>query len=308
MKKKMNLNSHSNECHAVIIIRSRKVSSWTGLGSELLPVVSSYLEIYREVAETVPQPQGSAAQVVQGTPPLQEWASPIPSLVPPSCYSLTGYVDEWVYSNPTFFSDVLNYNILGRGTLVPSSCFPAASGSGTSLIPPAVNPVLEPPAAQINPDIEPLNIAALPAISQDELFEAMQNSKIDRIHFNISYLYGSNETVIPSFSEVSYIMTKKDSILVELQNIDGPVNGQILWRDCDDPIRNLRCGKEYHPNTLNKILLNLRRHGRDSEYYTRFLNQRIHTIKNDDFVKLQLSDLPIDKLDYWSYAKVLFPN
>jgi len=143
---------------AGIIIHSRKVSSWTELGSELLPVVANYLQIYSEGAESVPQPQGGAAQVVQGTPTPapQEWTTP---LVPPSCYSLTGYVEDWVASNPTFMSDVLNYNTVGRSSLVHSSGFPAASGSGPSLNPAGVEVVVEPsihPAPTGNFQLGPL--------------------------------------------------------------------------------------------------------------------------------------------------------
>jgi proton translocating ATP synthase F1 alpha subunit len=41
---------------ARIIIHSREVSSWTEIGSELLPIVANYLQIFSEGA--VPQPQG----------------------------------------------------------------------------------------------------------------------------------------------------------------------------------------------------------------------------------------------------------
>ena len=178
---------------AGIIIHSRKVSSWTELGSELLPVVANYLQIYSEGAESVPQPQGGAAQVVQGTPTPapQEWTTP---LVPPSCYSLTGYVEDWVACNPTFMSDALNENMMGRGSLVHSSGFPAASGSGPSLNPAVastpsssffqgVGSALEAAAAPAEPGeevqqgaIEALNVAALPGVPQDELFGAMEQN------------------------------------------------------------------------------------------------------------------------------------
>lgn len=83
-------------------MKSRKVSSFFPLGSELIPVVANYVEILNEGAAHVPQPQGGAAQVVQGTPTPapQEWtAPPLHSLVPPSCYYLSGYAEHWSNSN-----------------------------------------------------------------------------------------------------------------------------------------------------------------------------------------------------------------
>lgn len=186
------LSSCTEKSAAGIIIHSREVSSWAELGSELLPVVANYLQIYSEGA--VPQPQGGAAQVVQGTPTPAPQEAPLPSIVPPSCYSLTGYVEDWVACNPTFMSDALNENMMGRGSLVHSSGFPAASGSGPSLNPAVastpsssffqgVGSALEAAAAPAEPGeevqqgaIEALNVAALPGVPQDELFGAMEQN------------------------------------------------------------------------------------------------------------------------------------
>lgn len=58
---------------------------------------------------------------------------------------------------------------------------------------------------------------------------------------------------------------------------------------------------------LDKILDSLQRDGRDSYYYKykRFLNDRIHSIKNADLINLQREDLPMDKLSSLNQAKLL---
>nr|YP_010729322.1 ribosomal protein S2 [Microstegium vimineum]WEB60593.1 ribosomal protein S2 [Microstegium vimineum] len=257
---------------AGIIIHSRKVGSWTELGSELLPVVANYLQICGEGAESVPQPQGGAAQVVQGTPTPapQEWTAPLPSIVPPSCYSLTGYVEDWVASNPTFMRDVLNANMVGRGSLVHSSGFPAASGSGPSL-----NPAL---------------------------------TAKDTIYFNLTTLYPSGSLSPGEATDLTNeIFAFKENILKELRRLSGPVNGEILWKDdtSGNTIRNPQRGQEYPPYMLDMILDSLKRYGGNSDYYKQFLNDRMNTLKNADLRNLQLEVLPREKLDELNQSKLL---
>jgi len=288
---------------AGIIIHSRKVSSWTELGSELLPVVANYLQIYSEGAESVPQPQGGAAQVVQGTPTPapQEWTAPLPSIVPPSCYSLTGYVEDWVASNPTFMSDVLNYNMVGRGSLVHSSGFPAASGSGPSLNPAGVEVVVE-------PSIHPAPTG--PSADRGEPGSSTRPplSGKDIIFLNLTTLYPSGSLSPGEKTDLTNeIFSKKENILEELRRLTGPVNGKILWKDdtSGNTIRNPQSGKEYCPNMLRMVLESLRRDEQNSPYYTKFLNDRIDTIKNDELMNLKLEDLPMEKLDELNQAKLL---
>jgi hypothetical protein len=103
-------------------------------------------------------------------------------------------VEDWVAHNPTFMSDVLNSNMMGQGSLVHSSGFPAASGSGPSLNPDVastpsssffqgVGSALEAATAPAEPGeevqqgaIEALNVAALPGVPQDELFGAISQN------------------------------------------------------------------------------------------------------------------------------------
>jgi hypothetical protein len=195
-------------------------------------------------------------------------------------------------------SDVLNSNMVGRGSLVHSSGFPAASGSGPSLNPAGVEVVVEPeppappaapvpPAAPIHQDIEPL----------------IQSAK-GKIYFNLTTLYGSMDPE-EATELTDIIFKKKGNILEELKGLNSPVNGQILWQDGGDTIRNPQSGQEYQPNMLDMILDSLRRDGRNSHYYKRFLNDRMHSIQNADLSNFQLEDLPMDKLDKLNQAKLL---
>lgn len=302
---------------AGIIIHSRKVSSWAELGSELLPVVANYLQISSEGAESVPQPQGGAAPVVQGTPTPapQEWTAPLPSIVPPSCYSLTGYAEYCVVSNPTFMSDVFHFNMVGRGSLVHSSGFPAASGSGPSLNPaeegacstqlgttqlPA--PVNSPEGREDTP-----TPSILPA-GEGESGSSRSLSAKDMISFNLTTFDPSGSLSPGEETDLTNdIYEFKKSILGELRRLTGPVNGQILWKDdtSGNTIRNPRSGKEYCPNMLRMVLESLRRDEQNSLYYKKFLNIRIDTIKNDELMNLKLEDLPMEKLDELNQAKLL---
>lgn len=162
------------------------------------------------------------------------------------------------------------------------------------------NPV---PAAPPAPPAAPVP----PATPQD--IEPMIPNAKGQIYFNLTTLYGSEpegaEAAAVKVKAAGSILDKKELILDELSHLTGPVNSPILWQDGADTIRNTQRGGEYHPQTLSRILKSLQIKGRQSPYYKQFLNNRIHSITNEDLIRLRREDIPMTELYSLSQAKLV---
>jgi len=138
-------------------------------------------------------------------------------------------------------------------------------------------------------------------------------SEKERIHLNLSTLYPITDSEGPLSPEELINLTNetyeiKDSVLEELRRLTGPVSGQILFANLDQAgitIRNPKTGGEYSIGTLNLILQNLRQNGRESPYFSKFINSRMDSIPNEDFNTLRVEDLPQNKLHELHLAKLL---
>lgn len=56
---------------------------------------------------------------------------------------------------------------------------------------------------------------------------------------------------------------------------------------------------------MDMIRRSLQRYGLNSDYYKKFLNERVHTMENAKSTKLKLEDLTIAKLDELNQAKLI---
>jgi ribosomal protein S2 len=166
----------------------------------------------------------------------------------------------------------------------------------------ALSPIQEIPSTERG-EVAPNNpVPAGPAAPQD-IEPLIPNAK-GKIYFNLTTLYGSMDPK-QATELTDIIFDKKEKILEELRSLDShsPVNSQILWQDAGDTIRDPQSGGEYQPLMLDMILESLQKYGRGSDHYKRFLNEKMHSIKNADLENLQRQNLPMDKLNSLNQAK-----
>lgn len=248
-------------------------------GPELFEVIAPFVN---QAAESLPQPQGGAAPVVQDTPAPQGGAAPVVLQDTPQGFTalqpIPGLPGENVQSMANFMADVLRANLNNNNNIYPISGLhnPVLENSGGAG-PSTSNPPM---------DFSPTMSGTL--------------SK-EKIYFNLLHLDAFRQTSKLSPDQLmdltDQIYALKASILAELTRSAGPVNCDILWNTdgAGDAIRN-REGEEFDIKALRTILKNLKENKELSEckYLKGIWKRRMETIPKANLQFLRAEDLPGD--------------
>jgi ribosomal protein S2 len=274
-------STSSTQGKKVSLVRLNPLRKVHSAITELLMAVQPFLT---NAAESVPQLQGGAAQVVQETPAPQGWAAqvvqetpapqeltdPLPIRIVPSESQLMADLGDYL-RNPSNFENMWNFDYMHNPILYSSE----GAGPSTSYPPMDLSPTM-----YVSPTMNgPL-------------------SK-DKIWFNLVYFsHKTHPDELTRLTEEIYSL--KESILAELMRLAGPSNCDILWNTdgAGDAIRN-RQGGEYKPNILKKILKSLQDNQElsQNQFLKTIWKERIRSIPKENFKFLRVEDLPGGVLD-----------
>ncbi|XP_044973697.1 uncharacterized protein LOC123441282 [Hordeum vulgare subsp. vulgare] len=292
----------STGMHSTSSPRGRKVSlvrlnPMRTVSSAVFELLAAAQPFFTNTTESLPQPQGGAAQIVQETPAPQGFTELQPIQGPAIPLSL-----QLDFQSQAHFLDCMTRHAIGENNMfykIPgrlhNPILENYGGAGPSTSTP---PILEnyggagPSTSNPPMDLSPtMDMDVSPTIH-------VPLSK-EQIYFNLVHLDATRKTSglsqekLMTLVEIIYI--KKSSILAELMDKSGPQNCHILWNTdgAGNAIRKGN-GEEYDVKTLREILKSLRSNEelRKSHYLGGIWKRRISDLPKAKLKLLRVEDIP----------------
>jgi hypothetical protein len=243
-------------------------------------------------AESLPQPQGGAAPVVQDTPQGFTALQPIPGL--PGWNEQAHFMGEVLRANLYLYNKNNNiYPISGLHNPILYN----SGGAGPSTSTPPI--LYNSGGAGPSTSTPPMDFS--PAVT---LWSRAQQNILDNLSMdNLKLEQHKRKTPDQLMRKAEDLYTLKCAIITQLKSLAGRVNGQILWNtdDACDAIRRQDDGSEYNLSTLKKIHCQFRNPILSHEAqldYNKFTDSRLDSIPQECYQQLQGQHLPLDSLDY----------